>query len=418
MSIENISIVYKVDKTNEEIVLRACDELNNMDAKGLTTAGFDLRELILKLCVYSLDGVRVVSKVIKEVDHLWNLLADDGERDRCMECLISTIEPLLIKKSRVDSKRTKYKGLNPKLGFSFGEAEIYEEWKRNGGLRSIPLCFTILRYIKISQMSQNIWWINPYLLNLLDDTSDLHGIRMPAVLLLRTMLELVFYEQSSAKWISLRDTGLFSEYENLLVNFCFYLPPSYDPADTLRIWQTVIPTIGVLYKAQFVDDVVKRNLNTRKFLGEVVLQNCLLRCGCNYEKLTIFLLRTIRECFDYLGENSTVLLQRLIYDLGQYLVKDPFFTAFEPLVYEVIKTVRHAIEVCNNDRVLAHKYDFMALVLSIYGKLRQEGQESSNIDTELAGIVAQLKGVGVNFEDDLPHLKEINGIDYTLLFST
>lgn len=412
MNLGEIRLILNDDNCNDRAVLKACEVLKKTQATDLISAGIDLKNLVLKLCLYSLDGVNVRSEVVEQIDRLWQSLADV---DECLELLIKTLEPLLIKKPRVSEKQNKYKGLNPKLGFSFGEEDIYADWKRKGGIKSIPLCFTILRYMKISQISQNIWWITPFILNLLDDTSDLHGIRMPAVLLLRTMLDCIFCKQSSTKWISFKDTGLFTEFENMLVNFCFYLPPSYDSEDTLRIWETVIPTMEVLYNAQFIHDIQKYKMHIQKFLGEVILQNCLLRCGCKYEKLTIYLLGTIRKEFENLGEDSTALLQRLIYDLGQYLIQDPFFTAFDALILEVTKTIRCTIEVCSDKRLVAHQYDFLGLILLIYGKLKLEEQDSDAAFTDLKEITAMLKTLGCDFTDDLQHLKDINGIDYSQL---
>nr|CAO98781.1 hypothetical protein [Nakaseomyces delphensis] len=411
MSLDNINLYLKGDN-GIGTALNVCEELDNIEITELINAEINLEELILKLSSRSLDGVKVNSKVNDLIDKLWQSLNNEEE---CVENMIKVIEPLLIKKPRLTEKQKRLKGLNPKLGFSLGEDDIYEEWKRKGGIESIPICFVILKHLKISQISKNLWWIIPFIFNLLDDTSDLHGVRMPAVLLLRTMLNSIFYEQHSDKWMAFKDTGLFEEYENMLVNFCFYLPPSYDAAETLKIWETVIPTIQVLYKTQYIQDTARQKMHIQKFLGEVILQNCLLRCGCKYENLTTYLLRTIRVGFSYLGEDSIALLQRLIYDMGQYLIKDPFFTAFEPLMHEVTCTIEYTIQANNEKRIIAHKYDFLGLILLIYGKLKFEEQEKSIVMEELRDIVGMLNKIGCNFNEDIQHLKDINDIDYSQL---
>lgn len=419
MKCGNLIIVADGDIDDKDIINLACDEVLDTDDDLIHNDALDWRNIILNLS-FRCYSVNDEDYLLAEKSNLViSRYFSRASRDKILEItsfLITKIQPLLInKKNAVIDKQSK--GLNPKLGFSFGDDEVYEIWKKNGGIRSIPLCLTILSHLPIDKISTNLWWISPFILNLLDATSDLQNLRLPGVKLLHVMLEKVFIDQYSNKWLKFKDTGLFQEYERILINFCFYLPPSYDSQNTLLIWRQVFPAIYSLYKAQYIEDEYQLRLHILKFISEVILQNCLPRCGCKYDQLTSFLIHFMIEMIRTLGEKSTIYIQRVIYDIGQYLIKDPFFTAFDKLIFETIELVEAIIGYCNTTRVLEHRYDILGIILLIYGKLKNEESMSDKIRKQLQHTIKMLKDRGCNFSYEIKHLKSVKGIDYTELFA-
>lgn len=396
-----------------------CTQLQDgIDSRcGLTVK--DEIKIIESLSYHSIhEGVdlQINKHVLKTIDCYFRRNAHD--HDCIMQALISSLQPLLLKgKSNSERKQQQNLGLKPVLGMSLKEDQLKEVWIRQDGLKSIPLFYVILLHIKRKDVSTNLSWIIPGILNILDDTTDLRKVKLRGVFLLQTALDHTFmHEINDSKWIQFSSTGLFPLFEKALINMCYFLPPSYDANETLAIWRLVFPTINSLYKVEFFDNKHKYQYHLEKFMSEILLQNIIPRASLNYENLTLYALETTATVLKLQKEGSVVHLQRLIYVLGEYIVRSPFYTAFPKLISKTLSVIDILIKVCPQERIKAHKFDILSLILITYDKCSQEDALNESIQLQCKGTMRGLLNYNCGMERELSSLS--NQPRFRLLFES
>ncbi|QLL32462.1 hypothetical protein HG536_0C06310 [Torulaspora globosa] len=361
-------------------------------------------DVVLNLSYLALNENGIGKLSLRTIDRLIN--KDESSRDQIVDSLIDSVQPLLL---RTEVQRdVKRPGLRPSTGFSFKSDESRRKWKQNGEAKSIPLFYVILLHLRHRQLSGNLWWITPGILNLLDDTSDLVGIKLKGVLLLKTFLESVF--QDEKHWISFEDTGLFKLYEPILKNMCYYMPPVHSAEECIRVWKEVFPTLDALYLLQFKGKPAEYRRRLGDFMSELILQQVMPRINMTSETLTIFVLETLKDQLQKLGETTLYYLSRVIYTLGEYLVRDPFVTSFEDILDRIIACLEVLLSVCPSDRVVAHKYDFLALIAILLHKCKQEGKLTVPLAGKLRELVRALEEKGCDFTDDKLELTRVKDV--------
>ncbi|AQZ18388.1 TTI2 (YJR136C) [Zygosaccharomyces parabailii] len=318
-------------------------------------------------------------------------------RDEILDWFVDELRPLLpcIKHNENVSASN---ALKPGIGISYKEDAQREEWRKRGGLKSIPLFYVVLLHLKNKDISSNLWWITPGILNILDDTNDIEGVKLKGVFLLRVFLEHCFDDQR--KWVSFSDLGLFELYRPILLNMCYYLPPSYDSNTSLKVLQTVFPALMALYRLQFGDGSLNYKHHLGKFLSEIILQILIPRVNLTHESLTEYALDIVCQIIQIQKESSAVHLQRIIYVLGEYLVRNPFFTAFSSLLHGTLNVITALIRYCPKERIVAHKYDFLGLLLIIFEKCQQEGMLTPTTLEKLQTLRLSLEAAGCDFDAD------------------
>lgn len=160
---------------------------------------------------------------------------------------------------------------------------------------------------------------------------------------------------------------------------CYFLPPSYNADETIAIWRVVFPTIQSLYKVEFLDNYTKYQYHLEKFMSEIILQNIIPRASLAYENLTLYALECTMNILRLQREGSVVHLQRLIFVLGEYIVRNPFYTTFPKLISKTLSVVSTLIKVCPNERIVAHRFDILSLILVTYDKCSQEDALNESI---------------------------------------
>lgn len=339
----------------------------------------------------SLETIKkAISQLIKETS--WTY-------DELLAWMIGRLRPLLLRIEEGDRQPKKTdNALKPKIGFSSKEDEQREEWRNRGGLKSVPYFYVVLLHLKNRHVSSNLWWITPGILNILDDTTDIVGIKLRGVFLLKVFLENCFEDQDH--WISFSDLGLFELYLPVLLSLCYYLPPSYDSNTSLTVLRTVFPTLNSLYRLQFLSSDLKYKYHLGKFLSEILLQNLIPRVNFTSEPLTAYGLQVCCTVVEILGVSSAVHLQRMVYVMGEYLVRNPFFTAFNSLLDNTLNLIHILVVQSPAERVVAHKYDFYGLLLISFGKCKQEGKLTQEVLHKFKSIRQSLKAAGCNFDED------------------
>ncbi|CCF58588.1 hypothetical protein KAFR_0E04380 [Kazachstania africana CBS 2517] len=290
-------------------------------------------------------------------------------------------------------------GLKPQLGLALKGDKIMSDWKSQGGLKDIPIFNTILLNLPRNQISENLWWIRPGILSLLDDTTDLRGIKLNGVKLLGTLVDRCFIDVSD-KWISFKETGLFDLTEPMVRNLCYYLPPTYSMEDSISVFEAVIPTLRCLYKAQY-DIKDCKDMIGAKILSQILLQHVIPRIGIRYEKLSELVISDIMcPMIRSLGETCVPYLQRIIFTVGEYLVRDPFITTSKSLVNAIINVLESVIDAAgyDNERIIAHQYDFLAMIIILFEKCENEGIVNDLILKKLKALVFRLNLNGSDIE--------------------
>lgn len=353
-------------------------------------------QVIQCLSYFTMDKEPRGSKCLETTKKAINILANETKwsYDELLMWLIDSLRPLLLRlhDNIRPSNKNERNALKPKIGLSYKEDEQRETWRKGGGLKSIPFFYVVLYHLKNRHVSSNVWWITPGILNILDDTTDLVGVKLKGVNLLRVFLENCFEDQKN--WISFNDLGLFELYSPILWNLCYYLPPSYDSNTSLTILKAVFPTLNSLNRLQFINSDLKYKYHTGKFLSEILLQNLIPRVNFISEPLTAYVLEMCCQCVRILGLSSAVHLQRMIYVLGEYLVRNPFFTAFDSLVVNTLNLIHTMILECPVERVVPHRYDFYGLLLISFGKCQQEGKLTQDVLYKFKSIRESLKAIG------------------------
>lgn len=359
-----------------------CLQLRKKTDTGCAITVSDEVNLIESLSYHSIStgvDIQINTDVLQTIDYYFQ--RNKSEHDEIMCVLISKLQPLLLKrKSNFELKEQRNLGLKPKLGMSLKEDNLMQAWVSQGGLKGIPLFYVILLHLKRRDISTNLSWIIPGILNILDDTTDIRRIKLRGVLLLQTLLNHTFMnETNDSKWIQFSSTGLFPLFEKTLINMCYFLPPSYNADETIAIWRVVFPTIQSLYKVEFLDNYTKYQYHLEKFMSEIILQNIIPRASLAYENLTLYALECTMNILRLQREGSVVHLQRLIFVLGEYIVRNPFYTTFPKLISKTLSVVSTLIKVCPNERIVAHRFDILSLILVTYDKCSQEDALNESI---------------------------------------
>ncbi|CAI1524891.1 hypothetical protein SEUBUCD646_0J03270 [Saccharomyces eubayanus] len=394
-----------------------CTQLqDSVDSRYAVKDEVELIESLSYHSIYKGVDLRINNDVLKTIDCYFRRNVHDY--DGIIQALISSLQPLLLKgKSNSELQEQQNLGLKPVLGMSLKEDQLKEAWIRQDGLKSIPLFYVILLHIKRKDVSTNLSWIIPGILNILDDTTDLRKIKLRGVFLLQTALDHTFmHEINDSKWIQFSSTGLFPLFEKTLINMCYFLPPSYDANETLAIWQLVFPTINSLYKVEFFNEKNNYQYHLEKFMSEILLQNIIPRASLNYENLTLYALETTATVLKMQKEESVVHLQRLIYVLGEYIVRNPFYTTFPKLVSKALSVVDILLTVCPHERIEAHKFDILSLILITYDKCSQENALNESIELQCKGTMRGLLHYNYGMEDELSTLS--NQPRFRLLFES
>ncbi|CAI4591615.1 CCT_1a_G0031510.mRNA.1.CDS.1 [Saccharomyces cerevisiae] len=376
-----------IDELNDSSLSSArlrelCLQLRKKTDTGCAITVSDEVNLIESLSYHSISpgvDIQINTDVLQTIDYYFQ--RNKSEHDEIMCVLISKLQPLLLKrKSNFELKEQRNLGLKPTLGMSLKEDNLMQAWVSQGGLKGIPLFYVILLHLKRRDISTNLSWIIPGILNILDDTTDIRRIKLLGVLLLQTLLNHTFMnETNDSKWIQFSSTGLFPLFEKTLINMCYFLPPSYNADETIAIWRVVFPTIQSLYRVEFLDNYTKYQYHLEKFMSEIILQNIIPRASLAYENLTLYALECTMNILRLQREGSVVHLQRLIFVLGEYIVRNPFYTTFPRLISKTLSVVSTLIKVCPNERIVAHRFDILSLILVTYDKCSQEDALNESI---------------------------------------
>ncbi|SCU78854.1 LADA_0A08108g1_1 [Lachancea dasiensis] len=289
--------------------------------------------------------------------------------------------------------------LKPQRGFSFTDDKVRSEWAAQGGKRSIPLFYVVLGQLEHGEISSNLWWITPGILNILDDTSELEGIKLQGVVLLRQFLTQTVDVTHTAQF-NFAGSGLFKLFEPILLSLWYHFPPSTDPELSGKIWETVSSTLLALYQVQFAYDPTQYHRFVHKFLSETILQATLPRIAVEYTDLTVKVLKIVDSTIDILGPKSVAHMQRLIYVIGEHLVRNAFVTLFMPLVHQITATLTKVVIACPEERVAAHKYDFLGCVLILSEKCHSEGTLDDKTALSFHEFVLLLKSRGCEWEQE------------------
>ncbi|CCK69106.1 Tti2p KNAG_0B06810 [Huiozyma naganishii CBS 8797] len=371
---EDVSLCEIETAVNE--VKRQGDEIS----RGTTI------HLIQQLSCFALDqDAKKAQCVIKFVNTLWD--ATDG--DPLYVDLIPLLKPhLLLNLGDGSSAKRRNRvapGLNPVLGVSSQEDEIRSRWKSQGGWKHVGLFYIVLLHLQHRDVSVELRWITPGILNLLDDPHDI-PLRVQGVQLVHAFVE-VFRDPEH--WVPFSSTGLFLLFEPVLKNMCYLVPTLYSTMDTTRVWRSVFPALIALYRVEF-SDTLEYFRHLQSMCSEIVLRGLIPRLGVKYPTLTVQLLTTLSELLSKMGPLSVVLLQRTVYTLGECIVSDPFFTVADDIVTALLGCVETLVDVCPSERVAAHRYDLNALFRIIRHKCESEGATTEAIGKIVLGLEARI----------------------------
>lgn len=334
-----------------------------------------------------------------------------NDKETMVNELIRRLKPHLLRTNNSNNKLQKkmYAGLNPKIGLSFKEDEQVSRWKADGGIKYMGLFSLILQILPQDQVSVNLWWIIAGILNLLDDTSDLKRVKLTGVKLLDIFIRHGFQD---ANRLSFKATGLFKLCEPILSNMCYYGPPSFDDNTSLQVWSIVFPLMQLLYKTEYKDNDRLYHRMITKLASDVILRNMIPRLGLKHEELLLFQLDSLLELLQQLKGYMVTRLQRIVYTLGECIIKDPYFTLFDRTMLKTIQVITKCVEVMPLERTQAHKYNYWGLALLIARKCQQEGKLEVVLEPiqRLTATLSQ-NGSGLNEEDREklePKLKDID----------
>ncbi|SCV99336.1 LAFE_0A00914g1_1 [Lachancea fermentati] len=340
-------------------------------------------------------------------DTISNLITRDT-----LQNFITSLTPMLMQiKSKYVSAAGRFKSLpsmtlKPTIGFTANEDKIREDWLASGGIRGISLFFVTLKHMEHRDISSNLWWITPGILNIMDDTTDLLRIRLKGAVLLDCFLGTT-YDSTDTAQFDFSTTGLFDVYYGCLRSMWYLLPPSTNSKITEQVWKIVFPAMLSLFKAQFASEDLLYSNQINKFLSEILLQGTLPRVAPDHVELTIDLLRYIQVVLQILGLRSAVHMQRLIYTVGEFIIRNPFITLFVPLIHETVTTLSEMVKVCPEVRVAAHKYDLLGGVFILYLKCRSEGKLDTQTLHFLRDYTRLLQAAGCKLSpEDLEMIKE------------
>lgn len=337
-----------------------------------------------------------------------------------LDDLINALKPSLLGfGAKSKHQKASQPGLNPKLGFSFDEDETKRAWKENGGLKSIALFYIVLLNLKRNMVSVNLQWIIPGIMNLLDDSTDLLNIKLNGVMLLKTFVDSCFdeFKSEETQWISFQQTGIFGMVEPILVNMCYFLPPSHNSSEV--VLENVYECLISLYGRNFDTTEMKQHLGST-LLSKVILQYTIPKLGIKYEGILEYLISTTTRIIELLDSDSVLYMQRIIYTYGEYIIRDPFVTTLKncEIMPSIIEMFVKLVTVCPSDRVNVHGLDFLAIVLITYQKYTTEGGIDSILLERLRKFLALLKSGGCDFDDACIEVLKVNPMMSVLLQDT
>lgn len=341
---------------------------------------------------------------------------NSSDFDQLQYILIGSLKPKLLRSNFDTTLRRGEKnpvnlqrGLNPALGFSFEEDKEISDWKKNGGIKNISLFYLILRTMRNKQVSVNLNWIIPGIMNMLDNTSDMKMIKMNGVMLLRTFLSYSFQndiDSQASNWISFQQTGVFEMVEPILLNLCYFLPPSYNEHESLDIQEQVYETLIILYE-QSLDATEMNKRIGRVLLSDIIIRHTIPRIGIKYELLLEYQLTMIERIISILKKSMVKYLQRILFTFGKYIVGDPFVTTINKnIILHLIKVINSLIDVCEAERIQRHRYDFMLIICQIAGKYEAEGEITEALRHGLNKIFDNLVAKGCNVTAISEELKQ------------
>ncbi|SCU92450.1 LAFA_0F10616g1_1 [Lachancea sp. 'fantastica'] len=376
-----------------------CTDL--LECSNSLTAADRVRSL--KSMGYFCLGPQISFPMRIECENCFKAVSDS----KSLALIIQDLRPMLlqVKNSRLSEqgrfKQQELSGLNPKKGLAFKEDEIRSNWAQQGGTRTVSLFYVVLGQLKIKDVSSNLGWIVPGILNLMDDTSDLEGIKLQgAVLLERFLTETVGF--SSQPQFDFSGTGLFKVFEPILTSMWYHFPQSTDPNLTKKIWGTVFPTLIALYRVEFITRPELLYENVSKFLSEVLLQVTLPRIAISYPDLTIDTVDRVGACVQILGERSVIHLQRAIHVFGDYLIRSVQIQDLKNILHSVFTVLKAFIDNCPKDRVIAHRYNLLACALVACERTltEQKLQEDENVQRECRSLIKALEVKGVVWTEE------------------
>ena len=282
------------------------------------------------------------------------------------------------------------------------EDNIRNIWYEKNEIKYIGLFYFILMKLRHKDISGNLSWIIPGILNLMDDTDHLEEVKLPAIQLFHQLLVCFSNDNDNNdfnRWIQIQDTGIYNLFEPILKKMLFFTPPSFKPENTLKIWSTVYPTLIKLYQLQFnynqhtAFNKEQYNDILVQLCSEVILQHNIPRCeGLKYEKLLLFALDQLTIVLRLLGASSVILLQRIIYVIGENIVKDHYFTLFDHVVDKIIEFLKILIvEIIPKERIEAHKFDLFGILVMITIKCDAEGKLEKDRLEHLQEILKQME---------------------------
>lgn len=332
-----------------------------------------------------------------------------------IDSFISALKPLLIKsvginstalassgRRKIESSRI---GLRPRIGFeeSFAESK-WREWRDNGGLRSIGLFYIILRNLKKRDISTNLPWISPGILNMLDDTTrGSENVRIYGIVLLGKLLQALLNDKDTYKF-SFNETGLQKIYEPILTNILYQLPPSFSPEETICTWKVAYPVLQKLFQVEASGNIETFKTKLGRVFSETILQLTIPRIGLDHPDLSLWILEYCREIVLLLGKDMTLYLQRIIYVLGEIYLRNSFITLHMSVLHQCLDLL---IVVCQQsipESVTNHRYDILACTILCYEKCYNEGTLSSDISRKCRSLLGILNALGCSFKDELAPL--------------
>lgn len=383
------------------------DRIDNIDDLNIIDDKAWLVQLVESLTYFIFDKESQSSKerLVSVTNKIWsNIEISHNEKTPIINILIEDLRPHLLrtKNEKVVKQANKNVGLNPKLGLSMQEDSMREQWHRNNEFKYIGTFSFILMKFRHQDISSNLWWVIPGILNMMDDTSYFDDVKLPSIRLFYQLLECFTKDgsNSASKWLSIKDTGIYDLFEPTLKNMLFFTPPSFPKKQTLQIWSVVYPVLIKLYELQFnflAEDSQQYHEKLITLCNEVILQHSIPRCGFKYEELLLFALNQLIQLLQIVGQSSVLIFQRIIYVIGETLISDPFFTLFDSVIDASIKLIDNLIEICPKDRLRAHRFDLVGLAFIIAVKCDKEGRlEGNSILNSLQHLVYKLNAHGVD----------------------
>lgn len=339
--------------------------------------------LIEKMTYFLIRDLKVNHEVLGAIDYIWGNIEDPLMFHRE---LVGKLKPNLPPIQKKISKNGKFqpinRGLNPQLSFNQNGENVMKLWLQRQSWKCYGLFYLVLSKIPSSEVSSSLNWIIPGILNLLDDTEDLKGIKLVGVVLLNKWLDCY----GDDRWLQFSQIGIYDIIEPILFNMLHLVPPLYSMEDTLQIWEILYPTILHLYRVQFDGNKRKYDIQLQILISKNILQYSIPHCELKWDKLSEYQLVQLKELVVEIGESSVILVTRIIYTLGEILVKSPYITLFPNIMHAVLQVVQVLIEVVPEERITSHRFDIIGLVVILSKKCSEEGVQDAALVRRMVDI--------------------------------